>query len=57
MTFLGDGKILASGTLTLGKERTFDVPVADVLRLRVTLTTASGDCKGIAAFAEPVLEP
>ncbi|GGS57519.1 hypothetical protein GCM10010221_65570 [Streptomyces parvus] len=57
VTFLGDGKILASGTLTLGKERTFDVPVADVLRLRVTLATASGDCKGIAAFADPVLEP
>lgn len=57
VTFVGDGKILASGTLSLGKERTFDVPVADVLRLRVTLATASGDCQGIAAFADPVLEP
>lgn len=57
VTFVGDGKILASGTLSLGKERAFDVPVADVLRLRVTLATASGDCQGIAAFADPVLEP
>ncbi len=57
VTFIGDGKILASGTLSLGKERAFDVPVTDVLRLRVTLATASGDCKGIAAFADPVLEP
>lgn len=57
VTFVGDGKILASGTLSLGKERTFDVPVADVLRLRVTLATGSGDCQGIAALADPVLEP
>ncbi|MFD5200681.1 phosphotransferase [Streptomyces sp. NPDC058375] len=57
LTILGDGKILASGTLALGKERAFDVPVAGVLRLRVTLATASGDCEGVAALAEPVLEP
>ncbi|PCG81386.1 serine/threonine protein kinase [Streptomyces sp. WZ.A104] len=57
VTFLGDGKILESGALSLGKERAFDVPVDGVLRLRVTLDTASGDCKGIAALADPVLEP
>jgi serine/threonine protein kinase len=59
VTLLGDGKILASGTLSLGKERAFDVPVTDVLRLRITVDKVSGQCgrKSRAALADPVLEP
>ncbi|MFI1221755.1 MULTISPECIES: protein kinase domain-containing protein [unclassified Streptomyces] len=59
VTLLGDGKVLASGALSLGEERKFEVPVADVLRLRIQLTTVSGKCgrSSRAAFADPVLEP
>ncbi|MEU0101168.1 protein kinase [Streptomyces sp. NPDC006267] len=59
VTLLGDGKILASGTLSLGKERAFEVPVTDVLRLRITVDRVSGECgrKTRAALADPVLEP
>ncbi|WP_274030433.1 serine/threonine protein kinase [Streptomyces sp. MMBL 11-1] len=59
VTLLGDGKILASGTLSLGKERAFEVPVTDVLRLRITVDKVSGQCgrRSRAALADPVLEP